>query len=545
MGREKSRMTQEQGSKLRANTSPDPGLGPSRSARVIAWTIAHERLLLVTLVLLAGVLRIATLTRDSLWVDEGFTLATAALPFEQLWSVPFDTHPPLHFTIVKLFSVLPDGEWTVRLPSAIAGVLALFPLYALARRLFGPTGALASAAVWALSFTQLVYANNGRNYALLVCLLLAALYALHEVAARLKAGLTLRHTELLTWAIAYVLAGAGALYTHNIAIIYLFLINAVLCCHFLLFDPSRALFRTARLATINALMLVLWAPWLAVMFSTSGGFAWLQQADPISAARTYLVTLGPNGAPVLLVIAFFLAVAVGWAMVRPRLGWASLLIGTHLILFPALIWLIGWIYTPIYMERAILPVTVGAALAIGALAAVERPTWLTNGFLVLALFASVWSAGDYVWRDQQQKNLGGHLVQDWRGAVGERDGPGTGFILCTSFEVPVVDYYTEQSPLFVNEDAGLWAISQSEWLSFYGQSVSRRLARMRGPEAAKLTPWPEVAAANSTLVFLKPDIYCNDGEVDQIRERMGEVGFHAADARKYRGLTSESFVREP
>ena len=527
--------------------SPDTSASDTKQAaagvHLVDVMTARAPLVLGALLIVALILRLWTLPRDSLWVDEAYTLAISNLPLSQLWTVPFDTHPPLHFSVVKLFDAFLDGEWASRLPSVIAGTLTVLPIYALARRFFNPAGALLSAAMCALTFTQLVYANNGRNYALVVFLLAVALYVLVRFVQALEAGERLRSPGALRWAGAYILVGAAALYTHNIAILYLFVLNGAICLKLLVDDPRGSITRIASLAGINAIMLALALPWLASVLTTTGGIAWIEHYSPIKAVRTLIVAIGPNETPLVLVILFLAALGLGWFRLGLRLSWPSVLIGTHLVLFPVFIWAFGFVYLPMFAERAILPAAFGAALAIGALIGTGQPGRLSVGLAALALLSTSWSAGAYILRDNTADNLGGHLVQDWRAAVTDHDTAETTLILCSSFEAAAVDEYRTASNLFVYRPEGLWDVERDEWMEVYGRSMESRLGGYDLPDAKQLVQFADLAVGGGGLVFLKPDIFCEGGEADALRQALSANGYIAIEPRDYRGVTAERYRR--
>jgi mannosyltransferase len=84
----------------------------------------------LVIVALAAFLRLYRLDYQSLWYDEAYTAsvtdpATSSLSY--IWSGgPVAYMPPLHHTLVYLFRVtLGSGEWALRLPSVLAGILTV------------------------------------------------------------------------------------------------------------------------------------------------------------------------------------------------------------------------------------------------------------------------------------------------------------------------------------------------------------------------------------------------------------------------------------
>ncbi|MEM1106081.1 MAG: glycosyltransferase family 39 protein [Pseudomonadota bacterium] len=510
----------------------------------LPWEIA----ILGALLLLALVLRFATLTHDSLWIDEGYTLASAGQSFQLLFTVPFDTHPALHFAVVKLSTLFLDGAVAVRAPSAVFSVLMLAPIYFLARRLLGPVGALVTVAGLTLSFTMLVYAVNGRNYTQLLLLLMLAAWSLQVMAARFSEGASLFSRSLLGWWGIYTLSALAALYSHNTAVLYLFVLNGVFCAWALGGGPKAAFTATWKLGVVNAPALIIWAPWLSVMVGTSGVFNWLEHQPPTTALITLAATIGPNNVPSLAMGAFFLAVLAGGLLCLVRPGWTLPLIFANAAAFPLFIWLIGFAFKPVYMERIILPAAIGGALALGYLAAHGRRRWLTTGLTAAALLASAGSSASFLMRGDAHSNLGAQLVQDWRGAVTAYDAPGAVLLICDSFTWPAVDFYRSDADVWVHHDGGVWDMTIEDWRANYGQPLAGTDAVERNSyspwmDGAQID-WPDVVAQAPTMVFLKPNTLCNDGEPEQIRARLAASGYGFIGREVWRNVEAETWRRD-
>jgi hypothetical protein len=519
--------------------------GEWRTARTLPRS--GELAWLCAILLLAALLRFATLTHDSLWIDEGYTLASAGHSFGLLFSVPFDTHPALHFAVVKVFAFVFEGEVAVRLPSAIFSVAMLVPTYLLARRLIGPVGALVTVAVLATSFTMLVYANNGRNYTQLLMLIMFAAWSLHALAERFATGHTLLSRDNAGWTAIYTLSALAALYSHNTAILYLFVLNAIFCAWVLVTAP-RSLFEfTWKLATVNLPALLAWSPWLTVMVGTSGAFDWLAQKDPVLAAITLAATIGPNNVPIFAVAGYLLAVLAGCLLSLARPGWTIPLLVANLIAFPLFIWVIGFVFKPVYMERIILPAAIGGALAIGYLAAHARRGWLAAGLSGLALLANAWSVADFTFRGEQYANLGAHLVQDWRAAVAAHDTPDDTLLICDTFTWPTVDHYRTSAELWVHHEGGVWDIRLEHWRQNYGVPISGANAVDRHRHSPwmdeALIEWNEAVARAPRMVFLKPNTLCNDGEPEIIAARLEAAGYSMVGTEQWRNVNAEIWER--
>ncbi len=147
------------------------------------WRRRYGRLLL----LITGVglaLRFTRLGAQSIWIDEGMTIGWIAEIESAGWSALLDNiHGPLHAAAVYVVSRVSMNEWWLRLPSAVAGALAIPAIARLGTRLGGARLGLTAAALLALSPFALYYAQEVRNYAFTIlfsCLALAAAWDLVE-----------------------------------------------------------------------------------------------------------------------------------------------------------------------------------------------------------------------------------------------------------------------------------------------------------------------------------------------------------------------------
>ena len=121
---------------------------------------------LLGLVILAAALRFTRLAAQSIWIDECMTIGWIDEVALRGWgSMLQNIHGPLHASCVVLVGAISTSEWWLRLPSALAGSLAVATLGLLGRRFWGPAVGLTAAAVMAVSPFALYYAQEVRNYA--------------------------------------------------------------------------------------------------------------------------------------------------------------------------------------------------------------------------------------------------------------------------------------------------------------------------------------------------------------------------------------------
>lgn len=237
--------------------------GPARGERR-----QDVSLLLVLIVLLALGLRLARLTFQPLWWDEGWSLYFAASDVPTLLNLTsVDIHPPLYYLLLRLWTALVgSGVVAVRLLSVLIGTAAVPLLYAVGRRLLGYRlashgGGLLAAFLLAISPFHVYYSQEVRMYGLVTLLGLAAFYFAHRWAAQPWAT-----SEGPAWGSlpGYVLAATAALYTQYYAAFLLLGLNLALAFHWLRLRPPAAVLRRRAGAWLAAqgAVLLLFVPWL-------------------------------------------------------------------------------------------------------------------------------------------------------------------------------------------------------------------------------------------------------------------------------------------
>ncbi|MGD2205713.1 MAG: glycosyltransferase family 39 protein [Anaerolineae bacterium] len=197
----------------------------------------NRRLVLWMLILLALGLRLARLTFQPLWWDEGWSLYFAATDLGAMLNLTaVDIHPPFYYLLLQLWTqVFGPGPLSVRLLSALVGTATVPLLYATGKRLLGEKAGLLAAFLLAISPFHIYYSQEVRMYGLVTLLGLAAFY----FALRCESGPS--GAPRSNWGIGrsgnlvgYVLAATAALYTQYYAVFLLLALNlAVLVRHFL------------------------------------------------------------------------------------------------------------------------------------------------------------------------------------------------------------------------------------------------------------------------------------------------------------------------
>jgi Dolichyl-phosphate-mannose-protein mannosyltransferase len=150
--------------------------------RVFAKPLStHPLPVLIGIVGLALLLRLVGMT-ESLWLDELWSIRIILGDRDPFRVLLRDIHPPLYsvfmFAWIRLFG---DAEWSIRLPSLLCGLLSLPLSYAIADRCIGRRTAVLSTFLLAASPVHIWYSHEARPYAVLLLLVLVAVFAYLEL----------------------------------------------------------------------------------------------------------------------------------------------------------------------------------------------------------------------------------------------------------------------------------------------------------------------------------------------------------------------------
>ncbi|MBI2251542.1 MAG: glycosyltransferase family 39 protein [Armatimonadetes bacterium] len=129
-------------------------------------------------------LRLITLTNNSFWVDEAFSIFAAKLSLTNLvlFIKNVDAHPPLYYIIlhfwIKFFG---ESEFSSRLLSTIIGILVIYFQYLLGAELFNRKIGLIGAGLIAISSKVIQFDQEARMYPLFFLLSLISFFCLSKL----------------------------------------------------------------------------------------------------------------------------------------------------------------------------------------------------------------------------------------------------------------------------------------------------------------------------------------------------------------------------
>lgn len=141
--------------------------------------LAGDKRYLTLAIIVGAALRVFTLARKSLWLDEVVTLQVASMNVEDIIIrniVQWEPHPPFYYLLMHYWLQLGSDEMILRLPSAFAGILAIPLMYGWLYQWFGRSSAIVAAWFLALAPLHIWYSQEARMYALVCTLGLASTF---------------------------------------------------------------------------------------------------------------------------------------------------------------------------------------------------------------------------------------------------------------------------------------------------------------------------------------------------------------------------------
>jgi Predicted membrane protein len=328
--------------------------------------------LVLSVILLLGLfLRIYHLGKESIWIDETYSIQLADLSFLKIAAeTSQDVHTPLYYIILHYWVILfGNSEFSIRFPSVVFGLLAIFMIYKVGSLLFDKEVGILSSLVLALSVFHIHYSQDARMYSLMTLLTLLSFYFFIEL---------LRKRNLLVL-IGYILSSALLIYTHYFGIFIIIAQNIYVLTRFLLSeDADKRDFK--KWISLQVVLVLLLTPWIVVLVKqilrVRGGY-WIPEPSVETLAKSFRLYSGPYLILLFAVLSFF--AAVNYERVRGNLDWKRFFksietyrwnvslsdVGkTYLLLVwlltpVILLFVISKVSTPIYWDRY----TIGASLA--------------------------------------------------------------------------------------------------------------------------------------------------------------------------------------
>jgi mannosyltransferase len=312
--------------------------------------------LFLLILLLAFGLRFYSLGAQSLWNDEGTSVAMAQRDLITIArDAARDIHPPLYYWLLSGWTGLfGTSEVAVRALSAILGVALVAMTYVLGRLLAGRRGGLGAAFLAALNPFQVIYSQEARMYMLLAVLTAGAMLVLIRLVKQ----------ESMPALIALILLEGAGLYTHYSFVFVLLVLNLAYGLWLVLtWGQERPVRRMLSWGLVQGGVLLLYLPWLpnavrqvttwptrgeatALLPALADTWRWLAFGPTIETAQVIIPLLAA------MLLAVFGAVSLGlnWmGRSAPQNGWNGGLLALWVGLPVLLIFVLG-LYRETYLK---------------------------------------------------------------------------------------------------------------------------------------------------------------------------------------------------
>lgn len=409
----------------------------------------REVLAVIGIITLALALRLSGLDRMSLWADEGWSLWFARQSaIDLLAAIPrTETNPPLYYLLLKSWiELFGDSEAALRALSAFIGTGAVALVY-LAGRWSSPgaqshSRGLLAAALFALAFMQLRYAQEARAYALFA-FAVAGAFATFLLIVRLERNGG--NAPLSLFAI-FGAALALTIWSHYTAIFYLAAFAAVSFAWWLWSGrPAR---RFLGLALTAGVFLVLAGPALWFFGRYALGQAadfWIvaptarQFADLVS--KTFGADFGlPNKTVELALRVFLFAI---WPILGLVAAWRSrahafvvAALATSVGVF-ALMAAVSYAVKPVILDRVLIPCQIGWVLLCAHAPMAMSPRWrdATTAAMVLAF-----ATGALSYHLRREAVVQGECWRETAAAILARD-PDRAPVIASGAAALLLEYY--------------------------------------------------------------------------------------------------------
>lgn len=355
------------------------------------FTTLPIRWYLAIVAIVAAGLRLISITKASIWHDEGYTMMLIQHgPVEIIERTARDFHPPLYYLVSHWWTLLfGNSELAIRSLSLLCGVGVVILVYFIVKRLkFSEATARLATALVAFGPFLIRYSQEARMYgmaALLVCAATLALLIAFDY--RDKAATKRQH---LRWWLIYGALIAAALYTHYYVAFIIFVhIGYAWYSYggFMQMIQTKAWWAGNLLA---AGLFTLWIPTVIAQFTRVQGGYWIPPVDAETIPNTFMQfivyagNLLPSSIEMLLTVALACYVTVVMVCTaknkRPQL-WLVI----AWILAPLIIALLVSLKQPVYYDRYFTYAAIAFYILIAYLITnAKTRTWI-KGTLIAAI----------------------------------------------------------------------------------------------------------------------------------------------------------------
>jgi uncharacterized membrane protein len=295
---------------------------------------------LLVALFVAFALRVAFLDAQSLWNDEGTSVALSSLSLEAIVNgAARDIHPPLYYLLLHFWMpFVGQMEFAVRFLSVIAGVLTVAVTYRVARAFFDEEAAVIATFLSAFSAFQVYYSQEARMYIWVTLWSAVSVWAFAKLKVqnpkleveKQESEIENRKSKIINW-IIYIAATLAALYTQYVGAFVVIAENIAFAVWlWLAWRAKRPHIRHSVVFWIAAQIIVglAFAPWY--LFAGGQLASWPSISEPLDLPTLLWRVLNvfsvgltlEDGIAAGIALAFGILFFIGWERTRePRADW--------------------------------------------------------------------------------------------------------------------------------------------------------------------------------------------------------------------------------
>lgn len=345
---------------------------------------------MVAITLLGAFLRFYHLGSQSLWLDElaSWNLShNVSVGHYLLHVARYETNPP-GYQILLIFveRYLGDSESVLRLPSAMAGIVAIPVLFALGRRMYSSRVGLTSVLLLTVAWAPIYYSQEARTYSFTLLATLVSFLLWFPLFAAQKTQVTAPQR----WTIAYGIAAVVLLYLHYYGL--LIVAGQALATLWLVRTSRKEI---KRVLALYVMVFLAYTPWLLVsiyQYVANFGVSWRKKPDAGFFLSYLRFAFNRNQTLAVLAALAILVFIILLFWRRRRQGVQASFIREDTILlgwllFPAVVaYLVSVIGYPLLIEHYLIIILPAVYLIVArVLAQLPAPPWTKTGLtLILA-----------------------------------------------------------------------------------------------------------------------------------------------------------------
>jgi 4-amino-4-deoxy-L-arabinose transferase-like glycosyltransferase len=172
--------------------------------------------LIAIIIILGFLLRWYSLTNQSIWLDEAFTIYNSQQSLSYILDQKGNT-PPLYYLLLHFWiHINGNSEFSARLLSVLTGTTAIFVIYVLGSLIFNKRTGIYAALLLAISPIHIYYSQEARPYSLLFLVALLSIFFYVKLKDRFSKGSAAGYTVFSTILIYSHLYGLLVLLAQNL-----------------------------------------------------------------------------------------------------------------------------------------------------------------------------------------------------------------------------------------------------------------------------------------------------------------------------------------